>query len=151
MPQSLTHILIHLVFSTHNRIPFLRDPGLRDEMQRMLGGVSNTLHCQSLIVGGTEDHVHLLAHQARTIALADWIKELKRQSSAWIKRRSAALDDFEWQGGYGAFSVSRSGRQKVIDYIGTQEAHHRKETFQDEYRRLLKLHDIDWNEEYVWG
>ena len=151
MPQSLTNIIIHVVFSTKDRIPFLRDAGLREEMHRMIGGISNAMDCQAIIVGGTEDHMHVLGHQARTVALADWVKELKRQSSAWAKRRSDTLREFAWQGGYGAFSVSQSVKRKAIQYVATQEEHHRKETFQDEYRRLLKLNEIDWNEEYVWG
>lgn len=151
MPQSLTNIIIHVVFSTKDRAPWLRDPVLRDEMHRMIGGISNSMDCQAIIVGGPEDHIHFLGHQARTVALADWVKELKRQSSLWAKRRSAKLRDFSWQGGYGAFSVSQSGKQKAIDYILNQEEHHRKETFQEEYRRMLSLHEIGWDEEYVWG
>jgi REP element-mobilizing transposase RayT len=151
MPQSLTNIIIHITFSTKDRLPLLRDSGLRAEMHRLLGGISNSMNCQSIVVGGVKDHVHILGRQASTVALADWVKELKRQSSAWAKRRSPELQDFSWQAGYGAFSVSQSGKKKAIHYIANQDEHHRKETFQDEYRRLLKLHEIDWNEQYVWG
>jgi REP element-mobilizing transposase RayT len=83
----LFHVAMLLIYSTKNRHPFLRDPGLRDEMFRQLGGVSQTLDCGPLIVGGMEDHVHILARQARTISVADWIKELKRVTSLWIKER----------------------------------------------------------------
>jgi putative transposase len=151
MPQSLTNVIIYITFSTKDRRPLLHDASLRDEMHRILGGISNSMHCQSIIVGGPEDHVHILGHQASTVALADWVKELKRQSTVWAKRRSPILREFSWQAGYGAFSVSQSGKKKAIHYIANQEEHHRKETFQDEYRRLLQLHEIDWNEEYVWG
>jgi putative transposase len=151
MAQSLTNIIIHITFSTKDRLPLLRDSALRAEMQRLLGGISNSMNCPSIVVGGVEDHVHILGCQASTVALADWVKELKRQSSAWAKRRSPKLQDFSWQAGYGAFSVSQSGKKKAIHYIANQAEHHRKETFQDEYRRLLKLHEIDWNEQYVWG
>lgn len=151
MPQSLTNIIIHAIFSTRDRAPLLRDPVLREEMHRMLGGVGNELGCQSVIVGGTEDHVHVLGHLSRTVALADWVKELKRQSSIWAKSRSESLQGFAWQGGYGAFSVSHSVKKRVIEYVANQEEHHKQETFQGEYRRVLKLNEIDWDEEYVWG
>lgn len=140
-----------MVFSTKDRLPFLRPAGLRDEMHRMLGGISNTLGCQSIIVGGVEDHVHILGHLSRTISISDWIKEMKRQSSVWAKKRANEFCDFEWQAGYGAFSVSHSKKDAAIHYVATQENHHHTESFQDEYRRILSLHEIDWSEEYVWG
>ena len=151
MPQSLTNILIHAVFSTKDRAPLLRDASLRDEMHRMLGGVSNTRGCQPVIVGGVADHVHILAHLSRTLALSDWIKEIKRQTTAWAKPHDPRLAHFSWQTGYGAFSVSQSVKTRIVRYIANQEAHHHKESFQDEYRRLLKLNEINWDEGYVWG
>jgi len=151
MQQSLSNILVHIVFSTKDRLPLLRPPSPREEMHRMIGGISNKMGCQSIIVGGAEDHVHIFGNLARTVAPADWIKEMKRQSNLWAQGRDAAWRDFAWQGGYAAFSVSHSVRKKVINYLANQEAHHAKERFQDEYRRLLGLCEIDWNEEYVWG
>ena len=108
MPQSLSNVLVHIVFSTKERRAMLRGEDLRAEMHKYLGGISNNLDCPPIIVGGTDDHVHLLCAQARTIALADWIKELKRGSSIWIKTKGQALEWFQWQAGYGAFSVSQS-------------------------------------------
>jgi REP-associated tyrosine transposase len=91
MPQSLSNILVHIVFSTKNREPFLNEADVRDEMHRMLGGISRGLDCPPVRIGGRADHVHLLGRQARTISLADWVKELKRASSVWIKEREPLL------------------------------------------------------------
>ena len=150
MPQSLSDVVIHIVFSTKIRKAFLRDPDLRAEAHKQLGGISKTLNCPPILVGGTEDHVHILARQSRTISLADWIKELKRTTSGWIKRRDERQHGFQWQAGYGAFSVSQSRVDHVIDYIRNQEEHHRKFYFKTEFRRLLERHGVKYDEEYVW-
>ena len=150
MPQSLAKILVHAVFSTKDRRPFLRDKNLREEMHRYLGGILNQLDCQPVIVGGVEDHVHLLCGFSRTITIANWIKELKRISNLWLKQQDQTFADFEWQGGYAVFSVSHSNIERVKGYIARQEQHHRKISFQDELRALLRKHAIEWDERYVW-
>jgi REP element-mobilizing transposase RayT len=150
MSQSLANVVIHLVFSTKNRKPFLRDTECREEMHRQLGGSSKTLNCPTIIVGGTEDHVHVLARQSRTISLADWIKEIKRTSSLWIKDRDVHFKGFQWQAGYGAFSVSQSNVDQLAAYIKNQEEHHRRFDFKAEFRRLLERHGIEYDERYVW-
>jgi len=96
MPQSLANVLVHIVFSTKERRPFLQDPDLRDEMHRYLAGISANLECPAVIVGGATDHVHLLANQSRTIALAEWVKELKRASSLWAKTKTPQWSLFQW-------------------------------------------------------
>jgi REP element-mobilizing transposase RayT len=150
MSQSLANILVHIVFSTKERRLFFQDVALRDEMHRYLAGISNSIDCPAIRVGGVADHVHLLARQARTISLAEWIKELKRVSSIWIKSRDSALKSFQWQTGYGAFSVSQSQSPLVDRYIAQQEEHHKTMTFQDEYRALLTKHNVEFDERYVW-
>lgn len=150
MSQSLSNLIVHLVFSTKHRKPFLRDESLRDEMNRQLGGTSKTLECPPVVVGGVEDHVHILARQARTITVADWVKELKRVTSLWIKERDTKLRDFQWQAGYGAFSVSQSNADEVVKYIKDQKEHHKHFDFQTEYRELLERHGIEYDERYVW-
>jgi putative transposase len=150
MPQSLSAVYLHLVFSTKDRRPFLRDKTVRDALHAYLGGVSKTLDCPPLIVGGVEDHVHLLGRFARTITQAEWVKELKRISNGWLKEQGRAYADFEWQGGYADFSVSQSNLEQVKQYIVSQEEHHRKTTFQDEVRTLLRKHEIEFDERYVW-
>jgi putative transposase len=150
MPQSLSAVYLHLVFSTKDRHPFLRDADLRSNTHSYLGGISKQLDCPPVIVGGVEDHVHILARQARTISQADWVKELKRVSSQWIKDQNPSLRNFSWQSGYGIFSVSASNLETVEGYIAHQEEHHRKTTFQEEYRAFLKRHGIAWDEAHVW-
>jgi REP element-mobilizing transposase RayT len=148
MPQSLSAVYIHLVFSTKEHRPFLRDPSAREALHAYLGGISKTLDCPPIIVGGMEDHVHLLARFGRTITQADWVKELKRVSNLWLKDQG--VGGFQWQGGYADFSVSPSNLEQVVNYIANQEAHHRKLNFQDELRALLRKHDVEWDERYVW-
>src|SRR6185503_8768152 len=101
-------------------------------------------------LGGVEDHVHLVARFGRSITQADWVKELKRVSSLWLKERSADLALFAWQNGYAAFSVSHSRLESVLRYIQEQEQHHLKMTFQDELRALLRKHEVQWDERYLW-
>ena len=150
MPQSLSKILVHVVFSTKDRRPILRDRPLRDELHAYLGGVLTQLDCQPVIVGGVEDHVHLLSTLARTRSVASVVKEVKRGSSAWLKTQSHALAEFAWQRGYGAFSIGASQVVRVRGYIANQEAHHRRTSFQDEFRTLLKRYDVPYDERYVW-
>ena len=108
MPQSLAQIYLHLVFSTKDRRPFLLDPGLREEAHKFLGGTCKQLDCPILRVGGVEDHVHILCRLGRTISVSDLVKELKRESSKWVKKKDLALNDFHWQNGYGAFCRSEA-------------------------------------------
>ena len=150
VPQSLAKILVHTVFSTKERRPFLRDKVLREEMYRYLGGILANLECQPIIAGGVEDHVHLLCALSRTCNAADLVKEVKRGSSVWMKSKKPELRDFAWQNGYGIFSVGFSQIESVRDYIAGQEEHHRKVSFQDEFRQLLHRYDIEFDERYLW-
>ncbi len=149
MPQSLSAVYIHLVFSTKHRQPFLRDAVLRKDLHSFMGGTSKTLGCPPLIVGGVEDHIHLLARFGRTITQAEWVKELKRVSNLWLKEESG-LTNFDWQAGYADFSVSQSNLEQVKIYTANQEEHHRKMSFQDEVRALLTKHEMEWDERYIW-
>jgi REP element-mobilizing transposase RayT len=150
MPQSLSAVYIHLVFSTKDRRPWLRDRSLRQSLHAYVGSVSKQLDCPAVIAGGIEDHVHLLARFARTITQADWVKELKRVSSAWLKGQTPDCVDFQWQGGYADFGVSQSNLEQVTHYIGNQETHHAKMSFQEELRALLSKHHLEWDERYLW-
>ena len=150
MAQSLSNQLVHLIFSTTERSPLLADVTHRAAMHRYLGAVTARLDCPVIRVGGVADHVHCLARQARTITVAEWIKELKRASSLWAKTQAPALHSFQWQAGYGAFSVSQSLSRKVEQYIEAQPAHHRRFDFQDELRKLLEAHGVAYDERYVW-
>ncbi len=150
MPQSLSVVYLHLVFSTKNRRPLLRDRTMRNSLHGYMGEVSDRLECAPILVGGVEDHVHLLTRFSRTITQAEWVKEIKRVSSHWLKDQGVDYWDFEWQKGYADFSVSQSALESVRDYIARQEEHHRKMTFQDELRALLRKHQVEWDERYVW-
>jgi len=150
MSQSLAKILVHTVFSTKERAPFFRDKNLRNELQRYLGGILNNLDCLPIIVGGAEDHVHILSTLSRTCNAAEMVKESKRGSSVWLKTKSPALQSFAWQNGYGMFSIGFSQIEAVRNYIAGQEGHHRKISFQDEFRQLLRRYDIEFDERYVW-
>ena len=150
MPQSLSAVYIHLVFSTKDRRPFLRDKPTRDALHSFLGSASKQLECAPILVGGVEDHVHLLARFSRTITQAEWVKELKRVSNLWLKERGPEYIDFEWQGGYAAFSVSQSNLEAVKQYIAGQEEHHHKIGFKEELLALLRKHEIEWDEKYIW-
>ncbi len=119
-------------------------------MHNYLGGACNNLQCPVLRVGGVADHVHVLCRLGRTISVADLVKELKRESSKWVKTKAPSLADFHWQNGYGAFSISPGHVEPVRVYIAKQEEHHRIVTFQDEYRNLLRKYGLEWDERYVW-
>lgn len=143
--------MIHVVFSTKERRPFLRDIALRNELYYYMGGISKKLNCEHIIMGGIEDHVHILARQSKDISVSDWVKELKRISTKWLKGKSEEYHLFQWQTGYGVFSVSQSQSKAVEKYIAGQEEHHHKMTYQDEFRILLKHNGIEWDERYIWG
>jgi len=150
MPQSLANVLVHIVFSTKERNPFLRETSLRAPLHKYLAVVSAQLGCPTVTVGGVDDHIHLLGRQSRTITLAEWVKELKRTSSLWMKDVPEGASVFQWQAGYGAFSVSQSESAAVERYIARQDEHHRGVSFQDEFRTLLDRHAIAYDERYLW-
>lgn len=150
MPQSLVQIYVHIVFSTKHRQPLLRDLALRERMHAYLAGICNNQRSPSIRVGGVDDHVHILCRLSKTLDVSTLIRELKRDSSKWIKTQDPQLKDFQWQEGYGAFSVSPSHVDALIEYITNQVEHHRQETFQDEFRRLCEKYGVAIDERYVW-
>lgn len=149
MPQSLSYLLTHLVFSTKDRAPVL-DATARPALHAYLATVARNVDCECFRVGGVADHVHLAVRLSRTTTMAQLIEELKTSSSKWLKTQSPALAAFSWQRGYGAFSVGPSDLNALLHYIDTQEEHHRTRTFQDEYRAFLKKYAIEYDERYVW-
>ena len=149
MPQSLSHVLIHCVFSTKNREPFI-DDDIEVELFQYLGGVCNRMECPSLKVGGYLDHVHVLCSLSRKLPIMDLLEEIKKRSSKWIKGKGDKYAGFYWQTGYAAFSVDEKTVASIIQYIENQKTHHTGLSFQDELRSLFKQHGIDWDERYVW-
>ncbi len=149
MPQSLAQIYTHLIFSTKNRAPAL-DSSLHESLRAYLGGILRTFDSPSLAIGCVADHVHLLYSQSRKIALIQVVEEIKKSSSKWLKSQRSELRRFYWQAGYGAFSVSASKLEAVRRYVLNQESHHRKMTFQEEFRRFLEEYGVAYDERYVW-
>lgn len=150
MPQSLAQLYTHLVFSTKLRKPYLRDTQRRENLHAYLAGACHNLGSPSLIVGGVEDHVHILCRLSKTMHVAELIRELKRESSKWVKGASSRLGTFQWQSGYGAFSISPSHVRALMRCISNQAAHHHTESFQDECRRLCRKYGLEIDERYVW-
>ncbi len=141
--------MIHLVFSTKNREPFIT-PAIETELHPYLATIFRALKSPSLCIDGTVDHVHILFPLARVITIADLVEEVKTESSKWIKTKGLEFRNFHWQKGYGAFSIGLSNVETLKRYIRGQKQHHRRVTFQDEYRKFLKSYGIDYDERYVW-
>ncbi len=149
MPQSLSRILVHLVFSTKNRVPALA-LDIQAEVHAYLAVVLRENGCPALQVGGAEDHVHILFALSRTLTVAQVVEKAKTSSSKWLKTKGPAFEDFHWQSGYGVFSVSQSDADAVIQYIRDQAEHHRKMSFQTEYRLFLDRYHVAYDERYIW-
>jgi len=150
MPQSYVQIWLHIIFSTKHRKELLLDLKMRKEMHAYLAGACKALGSPSRIVGGTSDHVHALCCLSKTRDVADLVGKIKRSSSVWIKEKYSDHQDFYWQDGYGAFSVSASKVDQVFRYIKNQEKHHAKMGFKEEFIVHLKKYRIDYNEQYLW-
>jgi REP element-mobilizing transposase RayT len=150
MPQSLARIWLHIVFSTKDRRAYLQNSEVREEMFCMLGHHAKEANCPPLRVGGWHDHVHVLCALSRTVTVADLVEMMKRETSKWAKQRSADLSNFYWQCGYGAFSVSQSLVDSVVEYVERQPEHHGRMTFQQEFRFLCTKYGVAIDERYVW-
>ena len=149
MPQSLSKLIVHFIFSTKNREPWL-DANVRPRMHAYLATMCRDLGADVVHVDGVSDHVHIVTSLPRTLSQAQLIEQIKKTSSKWIKTVDARYRGFSWQRGYGAFSVSPSQLEGVLDYVNNQQEHHRTSTFQEEYRELLRKHGVDFDERYVW-
>jgi REP element-mobilizing transposase RayT len=147
MPQTLSFNLVHLVFSTKHRAPFITDD-IRSNLHAYLAGTARRLDCECFRVGGVADHVHLAVKLATTRMAAKVVSEIKTGSSAWMKEQG--VGKFAWQRGYGLFSVGPADIGALIQYIDGQEAHHRKRSFQEEMRAFLEKYHIAFDERYVW-
>ena len=150
MPQSLARVVLHLTFSTKNRDTWLKDEQLRRNLYAYMAGILNNLDSPALTINGVEDHVHAIFCLSRQYAIKDILRDLKADSSSWVKKESIALKGFAWQAGYAVFSVSESNVPKVRKYIDDQEEHHKTRSFQDEFRELCAKHGIQIDERYVW-
>lgn len=149
MPQSLSFVLVHLIFSTKDRRPIL-DDSIHPALYAYLATVARNAKCECYRVGGVADHVHLAVRLSRMTNVAELVEILKSSSSKWLKTQSPALSKFSWQRGYGAFSVGPTDLSALIHYISIQETHHQKQTFEDEFRAFLKKYGIEYDERYLW-
>jgi putative transposase len=149
MPQSLAKMYAHAIFSTKSRVPLIAE-SWREELHAVLGGSLNNLGCRSLLVGGVEDHVHLLFALARTVSIADTMGTVKKASSSWVNEYGKTETPFAWQAGYAVFSVSQSNVEAVREYIRNQPEHHKKQSFQDELREWLTRYEEEFDERYLW-
>ncbi len=146
MPLSLSFVLVHVIFSTKERRPFIHED-FRADLFAYLATVARNSKCERYRVGGVVDHVHLAMRLARTETLAKIVEELKMSSSKWMKTHVPA---FSWQRGYGAFSVGPGDLNALIAYIDEQETHHRKHSFQDELRAFLTKYGVEFDEAHLW-
>jgi len=149
MGQSLVKNYLHIVFSTKYRQPFITDQ-IENELFSYIGGICNRLECQTVIVGGFRDHVHILCFLSKKITLMKLMEEVKGHSSKWVKTKGEEFSNFYWQNGYGAFSVNSKDVDRVINYIRNQKEHHSGQNFQDEYRVFLEENDMEFDEKYLW-
>lgn len=137
-----------MIFHVKSTSPTIDDGDL-GRLHAYIGKVVNTTGCHVLCVGGTSNHIHALVMFSKTETVAHLIEEMKRNSSRWLKTISPKYNDFAWQGGYGAFSVSQSQVDTVINYINNQAEHHKRQSFKDEYLEFLRLYKIEYDERYV--
>jgi REP element-mobilizing transposase RayT len=150
MPQSLAKNLVHLIFSTKNRAPVLNDI-VREALHAYVAGILNDLASPALLINSVSDHLHVLFNLNKNTALTHVVMEVKRGFSKWLKTPGANFTEFHWQNGYGAFSVGESAVETVKHYIANQQDHHRRVTFQEEFRAFLNRYKIEFDERYVWA
>ena len=150
MAQSLSHILLHVIFSTKDREPMI--PGeLEHELYRYLASACDAHGSHAYRIGGMPDHVHIACTLPRTVTVSKLTEEIKKSSSKWMKERGRHCEGFSWQGGYGAFSLGQLQLDAVIQYIERQKEHHKKKTFKDEFIEFLHKYKVDYDERYVWS
>ena len=150
MAQTLVSLMVHIIFSTKNREPFVT-PSIEPELFAYMGGILKNQNSRLLDAGGTADHVHLLISQSKNVSLSSLMKDLKKDSSLWIKRKGREFHNFHWQDGYGAFSIGHSQIPELKKYIRQQKEHHRKRTFQEELMAFLDEYEMEYDLRYLWN
>lgn len=151
MPQSLAQIYVHLIFGTKNRINYISSK-IESDLHSYIAGILNNLESPALEINSVPDHMHVLFRLSKNYALSKVIELIKKESSKWMKDKSGVSNQFSWQGGYGAFSVSSSKVDVVRKYIRNQKEHHKKIRFQDEVREFMKEYDVlDYSDEFFWN
>jgi REP element-mobilizing transposase RayT len=149
MPQSLTKLYAHLVFSTKNREPLL-DSEVRPRVHAYLATIVRSFDSPWVVVGGVADHVHILFDMGKHHAAVSFVEQTKRESSKFVKTLGDSYKSFFWQRGYGMFSVGPADRDEAEAYVRNQEEHHRAKSYQDEFRAMLRRYGVEYDEQYVW-
>lgn len=150
MANSFLSLHVHVVFSTKNRERWIHE-NIENELWSYMAGIIRTHGGKALQIGGMEDHIHILMMIPATIALSDFIKRIKGESSKWLSQSYTEMRGFHWQDGYGAFSIGQSQIPQTITYIQNQKEHHRQNTFEQEYKSFLEKHGISYNEKFALG
>jgi putative transposase len=150
MANTFTCLHVHLVFSTKARKRLIT-ADVEQRVWEYVGGIARQNQMKALQIGGTDDHLHAVVGLRPTMSVSQAVQLFKGGSSKWIHGSFPHLSGFEWQDGYGAFAVSKSQLSEVIEYVAKQREHHRVSTFQEEFKALLKKHEIEYDERYVWG
>jgi REP element-mobilizing transposase RayT len=149
MAHTYTNLLVHMIFSTKDRVPLL-DAELKPRLFPYMGGIVHELGGTALLINGPSDHVHMLLLLPAKITVSEIAGKVKANSSGWVHREFPGKGTFAWQTGYAAFTVSHSQKQSVLDYIANQEEHHRKLSFKEELIAFLKKHEIQYDERYIF-
>ena len=150
MANTFTQLAYHIVFSTKNRQPLIRE-SLQEELYEYIGGIVRKIDGKQLQVGGMPDHIHIIMLLKPTHMLADVVKTIKAKSSKWINQQVATKSKFAWQTGYGAFTVSASQLPVAIKYVQNQAEHHKTTTYKEEFEALLNKHGIEFDDKYLLG
>jgi putative transposase len=150
MANTFSNLLYHIVFSTKNRQPMIQ-PSFRGELEKFMTGIIKAEGCSVIEIGGMPDHLHILARFRPDRSVSEMVRLIKANSSKWMNEMRGLGERFEWQTGYGAFTVSQSQVEKTREYVRNQEEHHRVRSFQEEYLGFLERHGIVYDERYVWG
>ena len=149
MANTYTQLYFHIVFAVKGRSNYISEQW-KDELYKYILGIIANKDQKLMIVNGVPNHIHLLIGTKPNCNLSDLIRDIKANSSKWINEKKFTNFHFEWQTGFGAFTVSQSVVPKVIEYIKNQEEHHRKKTFKEEYVEFLKAYQIDFKDEYLF-
>jgi putative transposase len=150
MAQTLVSLMLHVIFSTKNREPIITLE-VEPELFAYMGGILKNHESRLLDAGGTADHVHLLISQSKNISLSSLMKDVKKDSSSWIKTKGREFRNFHWQDGYGRFSIGKSDIPELRKYIGTQKEHHKKRSFQEELIQFLDEYGMEYDLRYLWN
>lgn len=149
MSQSLSNILVHVIFTTKQRKPLIPH-SIQKELYRYMAAIVKDCDCSPIIIGGTKDHVHILCKLSKSRSISSVIEDIKKKSSKWIKTKGEDYKDFFWKNGYGAFSIGKSQINALTRYIENQEEHHRKKSFKEELLEILNRYGIEYEERYLW-